>query len=116
MLLSEEKKQALANQVIAKARVLLEEKGQLSKDEETGFVHKECHAGGFTLIEHQKQEIKGGSIHTNGLVVWKVDSGNPRKCLAVNYVPFDLQFFYLSSKNQWIDDFLNLTAQDSRTL
>lgn len=106
MSLSEEKKIELVNQIIARARLLLEASGHTVRDDETGFVHKECHHEGFTLIEHQKQDIKGGTIHTNGLVLWKVDSGNPRKCLAVNYVPFDVQFFYVSAKNQWIADFL----------
>lgn len=114
MLLTKEQKTDLVNKIVTAAQVILSEEGVQKTDPDTGFVHKECRKAGFVLVEHQHQKLAGGgTIKTNGLDLWQIEEGNARKLLNVNYVPFEIRFFYRSGKAPWIGTFLNLAAADA---
>lgn len=108
MLLDEEQKVELVNNIIKKAKRLLAERGSTSTDETTGFVHLDCHVGPFVLVEHQRQQLPGGVVRTNGLDLWKIIDGNARKQLSVNYIPYELKYFDHAGRATWIDEFLKL--------
>ena len=108
MLLTEEQKIALVNQIIDKARVLLAEKGVEKKDQDTGLVHTEYRAGPFVMIQHQRQQLEGGKIDTNGLDIWLIEGVSAKKALSVNYVPFLIKHFHTSAKADWIRAFLEI--------
>ncbi len=108
MLLDEEQKQAIVNRVIAAAKLLLAKQGQRHTDEDTGFVHDDCHVGPFVMVEHQRQHLAGGTVKTNGLDLWRIQDGNARKLLCVNYIPFEIKLFDHAGRASWIEEFTAL--------
>ena len=111
MLLHEDELRDLVNRILARARDLLDRLGLDSTDAETGLVHRECRVGPYLLIEHQRQQLKGGDIKTNGLDLWELDGENARKKLSVNYIPFSVKNFDKAGKAPWIDHFFDLSDQ-----
>ncbi len=105
MLLDEEKKRVMVNGIIAVAKLLLARQGQRHTDEDTGFVHDDCHAGPFVMVEHQRQQLAGGTIKTNGLDLWRIQDGNARKLLCVNYIPYEIKLFDHAGRAPWIEEF-----------
>ncbi len=110
MLLDEGQKRELVNEIIATAKLLLSRQGKRHTDEDTGFVHEDCHVGQFVIVEHQRQQLLGGMVRTNGLDLWRITDGNARKLLSVNYIPFEIRLFDHSGRAPWIAEFLGLTA------
>ncbi|CAM2068601.1 hypothetical protein SCOR_24740 [Sulfidibacter corallicola] len=106
VLLNEEQERDLVNRLIEKGKSLLIEVGTQHRDPETGLVHTQCQVGPFVLIQHQRQKLKTGSINTNGLDLWMIDSGMAKKMLSVNYMPFHIKFFQKAGKAPWIQTFL----------
>lgn len=111
MLLDEEQKRELVNGIIATAKQLLSRQGQRHTDEDTGFVHEDCHVGPFVMVEHQRQQLAGGVVKTNGLDLWRITDGNARKLLSVNYIPYEIRLFDHAGRAPWIAEFMELTAK-----
>ncbi len=111
MLLGEEEKQTLVNQILAHARQALARWGVDRRDAETGLVTRECRIAGFILIEHQRQQLEGGTIRTNGLDLWQLLGDRARKCLSVSYVPFRIKVFEHAGKAAWIETFMRAVGE-----
>ena len=108
MLLTEEQKRDLVNQIVEKARGLIALCGFDKEDDETGLVITECRVEGFIIIQHQRQKVHQGEIKTNGLDIWRLEEGKAVKSLSVNYIPFQIKHFEKAGKAPWIERFLNL--------
>jgi len=111
MLLNEEQKASLAARIIAKAQRLLGVWGVERRDQDTGFVHQECRAPPFLMVQHQRQQLAGGAIKTNGLDLWVIEDEKARRALSAHYVPFRVNYFDHAGKAEWIERFLALPEQ-----
>jgi len=112
MLLTDENKRDLVNEILAITREVLRVRGEDKQDAETGLVTRECRLGSFVLVEHQRQTLAGGEIRTNGLDLWQVDARGGRKQLSVTYVPFAIKVFNCAGRAEWIAE-LAATARET---
>lgn len=109
VLLKPEEEKALVDKLILHGRSLLSQKGERKRDPETGFEHVEYKAAEFVLIEHQRQQLPGGEVKTNGLDVWWIaPEMKAKKVLSVNYLPFKIKVFHKFGKAAWIEALLQI--------
>jgi hypothetical protein len=106
MLLTAEQKEERVNQLIEKARDLLRRGGVVEEDTVTGLTVTTLRTESFVVIDHQRQQLKGGEIKTNGLDIWYIKDGGARKGLSVCYLPFRIKSFDHVGMAHWIEQFL----------
>ena len=107
-MISDSDKHAAALKVRDHARRLLDSHGSLETDQPTGLQCLTANLGRFVLVEHQRQELAGGTIDTNGLDLWWLADGTARKVLSLAYLPFQIKQIRTAGRATWYEEFLAL--------